>query len=44
VEEVISKVRALASECGLDPEIFEPVYRTMIACFIEHEMKEHSKE
>jgi isochorismate pyruvate lyase len=44
VEEVISKVRTLASECGLDPEIVEPVYRTMIACFIEHEMKEHRKQ
>jgi isochorismate pyruvate lyase len=44
VEEVISKVRALASEYGLDPEIVESVYRTMIACFIEHEMKEHSNK
>jgi len=43
-EEVISKVRDLASEYGLDPEIVEPVYRTMIACFIEHEMREHSKQ
>lgn len=44
VEEVISKVRILASECGLDPEIVEPVYRTMITYFIEHEMKEHRKQ
>lgn len=44
VEEVISKVRNMASEYGLDPEIVEPVYRTMIACFIEHEMKEHKKQ
>jgi isochorismate pyruvate lyase len=43
VEEVILKVRNMASEYGLDPEIVEPVYRTMIACLIEHEMKEHSK-
>jgi len=44
VEEVILKVRNMASEYGLDPEIVESVYRTMIACFIEHEMKEHSKQ
>ena len=44
MEEVILKVRNMASEYGLDPEIVESVYRTMIACFIEHEMKEHSKQ
>ena len=39
VEEVIAKVRTLASEREIDPDIVEKVYRTMIACFIECEMK-----
>ncbi len=43
VEEVIAKVRILASEQGIDPDIVEKVYRTMITCFINHEMKEHDK-
>ncbi|MCL7414040.1 MAG: chorismate mutase [ANME-2 cluster archaeon] len=43
VEEVIAKVRNLALEYGLNPEIIEQIYRTMIACFIEFEMKEHRK-
>ncbi|VVB96162.1 Chorismate mutase type II [uncultured archaeon] len=43
VEEVIAKVRTLASEREIDPDIVEKVYRTMIACFIECEMKEHDK-
>lgn len=42
VETVINKVRALASEDGrIDPEIVEQVYRTMIGCFINFEMKEY---
>ncbi|HEY9204475.1 MAG TPA: chorismate mutase [Candidatus Methanoperedens sp.] len=43
VEEVIAKVRILASEQGIDPDIVEKVYRTMITCFINDEMKEHDK-
>ena len=43
VEEVISKVRYLAAEKGLDPDIIENIYRTMIECFINYEMKEHGK-
>lgn len=43
VEEVIAKVRTLASEQRIDPDIVEKVYRTMIACFIDCEMKEHNK-
>ncbi len=39
VEEVIIKVRSIASEQGIDPDIVEKVYRTMISCFIDHEMK-----
>ncbi len=39
VEEVISKVRELAVENHLDPDIVEKIYRTMIACFIDYELK-----
>jgi isochorismate pyruvate lyase len=42
VEEVIEKVRNLALEYGSSPEIVEQIYRTMIDCFIDYEMKEHS--
>ncbi len=43
VEEVIAKVRTLALEQRIDPDIVEKVYRTMITCFINSEMKEHNK-
>ena len=43
VEEVIAKVRNLALEYESNPEIVEQIYRTIIACFIDYEMKEHSK-
>lgn len=43
VEEVITKVRCLASDNALNPDIAEQVYRTMISCFIDYEMKEHRK-
>lgn len=43
VEEVVEKVRALAAGHGSDPDIIEKVYRTMIACFIDYEIKEHGK-
>ncbi|MDH4162546.1 MAG: chorismate mutase [Nitrospirota bacterium] len=38
VEQVIEKVRAKAVESGLDPEIAEKTYRTLIDCFIQKEM------
>lgn len=44
VEEVIQKVRSLASEDEIDPDIIEKVYRVMIGCFIEYEAKEFSRE
>ena len=44
MEEVISKVRGLAVEHDLDPDIVEKVYRTMIACFIDHELEIHKDE
>lgn len=40
VEAVVDKVRLLAIEDGLDPNIAEAVYRTMISSFIEQELKE----
>jgi isochorismate pyruvate lyase len=43
VEEVISKVRNLADENDIDPDIVEKIYRTMIACFIDYELKVHSR-
>ena len=41
VEQVIAKVRALASELGANPNVTEEVYRAMIAAFIEQELAEH---
>jgi len=43
VEEVILKVRGLAIEKDLDPDIVEKIYRTMITCFIDHELKVYKK-
>ena len=43
VEEVISKARGLAVEHKLDPDIVEKVYRTMIECFIDYELKVHKR-
>ena len=43
VEEVISKVRGIAVEHDLDPDIVEKIYRMMISCFIDYEMKIHKR-
>jgi isochorismate pyruvate lyase len=43
VEEIILKVRGLAVENHLDPDIIEKIYRTMIACFIDYELKVHKR-
>ncbi len=40
VEKVINNVREKASFAGLDPLIAEKIYRTIIDCFINKEMKE----
>lgn len=42
VEQVIAKVRAIASETGASPEVVERVYRAMIAAFIDEELKLHA--
>lgn len=43
VEKVISKVRILANDYGVDPSIVENIYRTMINSFINLEISEHEK-
>lgn len=40
VEEVIKKVNLMAESVGLDPSIAEKIYRTIIDCFINKEMRE----
>lgn len=42
VEQVIAKVRALATAQQANPDIAEQVYRAMIAGFIEAELAEHA--
>ncbi len=43
VEAVISKVKTLAAQHGLDQEIAEAVYRTMINGFIQKEQEQFNK-
>ncbi|MEU8663236.1 chorismate mutase [Actinoplanes philippinensis] len=43
VEQVISRVRALAGEQDASPEVVERVYRTMISAFIDLELTEHHR-
>ena len=40
VEKVIAKVKARAEKAGLDPSTAEMIYRNIINCFIQKEMKE----
>ncbi len=44
VEQVINKVKSKAAEVGLDPDIAEKIYRTIISCFIDRELKEFKSE
>lgn len=37
VEQVVAKVRVLAADAGLEPQVAEAAYRAMIAAFIEVE-------
>jgi isochorismate pyruvate lyase len=39
VEKVIAKVRELAKQADIEPDIVEKIYRSMIDCFINHELK-----
>lgn len=43
VEQVIEKVRDLASQGGLSPDVAERTYRAMIAAFIDHELVIHAE-
>ena len=43
VEEIILKVRGLAVENHLDPDIIEKIYRTMVACFIDYELEAYKR-
>ena len=43
VEKVIENARSLAVEYLLNPAIIEKIYRTMIDCFIDYEIKEYEK-
>jgi len=40
---IIEKVRGLAKDNNLNPDIIEVVYRNMINAFINLELEEHSK-
>ena len=42
VEQVIAKVRSLATEAGADAAIAEQVWRVMIAAFVQAELAEHA--
>lgn len=43
VEIIIEKVRNLAKEDGVNPDIVENIYREMISSFINFELSEHEK-
>ena len=43
VEKVINRVRNLASENHVNPDIVEKIYREMITCFTNFELSEHEK-
>jgi len=43
VEQVIGKVRTKALAAGLDPEIAEKTYRTLIDCFIGKELSQFKR-
>ena len=42
VNQVLQNVREKAAGKGLDPAIAEEVYRTIIRCFVNKELKEFS--
>jgi len=43
VEQVIGKVREMASEAGASPAVVEQVYRAMISAFIAEELDTHAR-
>lgn len=44
VEQVITKVRALAEQADASPAVVEATYRAMIGAFIQLELREHEGE
>ena len=42
VEQVIAKVRTIASDAGASSEVVERVYRAMISAFIDEELSVHA--
>lgn len=43
VEKVINKIRDLANDNGVNPDIVENIYREMISSFINFELSEYEK-
>lgn len=43
IEEIILKVRHMANEEGMDPDLIEHIYRSMIDAFILYEAKIYKK-
>lgn len=43
VEKVINKVRDLANDNGVNPDIVENIYREMISSFVNFELSEYEK-
>ncbi len=44
VNQIIKRVREKAAKAGLDPSIAEKIYRNIVECFINKEMKEFRRE
>lgn len=43
IEQIVLKVRHLANEEGMDPDLIENIYRAMIDAFIIHEAKVYTR-
>ena len=43
VDKVIMKIKLKAEKAGLDPNIAESIYRNIINCFIQKELKEFTE-
>jgi isochorismate pyruvate lyase len=43
VEQVIGKVRVTAAAKGLDPDVAEEIYRMVVNCFVNKELKDFER-
>ncbi|CAA7621604.1 chorismate mutase [Magnetospirillum sp. UT-4] len=43
IEQIVLKVRHLANEEGMDPDLIEHIYRAMIEAYIVFEAKEYTR-